>query len=164
MTEGVSPWTRGVPPIRGAPGGRQKLCGPEDVCRPPGARRTVEGVAVDRPGAHAPGYVRSPLWGFWNRLSVYQHIVSPRWAGWQLVQVDVEERVHLHAVWADVDQSHVEPARVVERREERVRHVHPLAVAGDVHHGKLPFFVTAGQSGGCDATPCRVYYLQRDWR
>ena len=38
-------------------------------------------------------------------------------SGRELVEVDIEERIDLHAVGADVDQADVEPARVVERVE-----------------------------------------------
>ena len=41
VATGASPWTRGVPPFREAPEGRQRPCGSEDFCRPSGARRTV---------------------------------------------------------------------------------------------------------------------------
>src|SRR5580704_8986182 len=49
--------------------------------------------------------------------SIYQHVMTPRWTSRKLVEVDVEERVDLHAVRADVHQSHVESAGVVERGE-----------------------------------------------
>src|SRR3954454_17929015 len=63
--------------------------------------------------------------------------------GGELVEVDVEERVDLHAVGADVDQADPESVRVVEGGEERVGDVHPTAVAGDVHHVGLD----AGRDG-----------------
>ncbi len=53
-------------------------------------------------------------------------------ACWELVEVDVEERVNLHAVGADV-----EPAGVVEGREERVRDVHPPDIGTRVHNSRF---------------------------
>src|SRR5215813_9425394 len=46
--------------------------------------------------------------------SIQQHVVPARRSGRELVQVDVEERVDLHAVRTDVHQPDVEPPRVVE--------------------------------------------------
>jgi hypothetical protein len=38
----------------------------------------------------------------------------PRGSGGELVEVDVEERIDLHSLDADMDQPHPEPPRVVE--------------------------------------------------
>ena len=58
----MSPWTRGVPPDPGSPGGATVTLWPGGTFRcPSGARMMVQGVAVDRPGADAPGYVLTPL-------------------------------------------------------------------------------------------------------
>jgi hypothetical protein len=66
--------------------------------------------------------------------------MRPRRAGRKLVHIDVEERVDLHPVGADVDEADPEPAGVVEGAQEVVRDVHPLAVGGHVHHdGKFRF-------------------------
>ncbi len=103
-----------------------------------GLRRTPT-LATEAIGVRAPHsssqYRNSPHrapWLGWE--SVDQHVMPASRAGLEIVQIDVEERVNLHAIRADVDQPDVKSSRVVERAQERVGDVHPLAVAGHVHH------------------------------
>jgi hypothetical protein len=82
----------------------------------------------------------------------------------EMIKVNVEERIHLHAVRPDMDQSHVKPARVVQGREQGICDVHLFAVSGDVHHITSLIFATASSNSGCDATTWHAYYLKRNRR
>src|SRR6516225_1204378 len=59
------------------------------------------------------------------------------WAGLEPGQIDLEERVHLDTVRPDMRQPHPEVLRTVQRAEEGIGDIHPLAIASDVHHVRL---------------------------
>jgi hypothetical protein len=81
---------------------------------------------------------------------------------WKLIQIDIEERVDFQTVRADVDQPNAKPARMVERRKQRVRDAHPPAVAGHVHHIETPVFATVGLVAGYGVSPYCIHYLRRN--
>src|SRR5579883_2775591 len=72
--------------------------------------------------------------GFTTNVLVDQHIMTTSRSCGELVEVDVEERIDLHSTYADMDQPYVEASRVVQRAQQGVRDVHPLPIAGHVHH------------------------------
>jgi hypothetical protein len=76
-------------------------------------------------------------------------------SGPEMVQIDVEEGVDLHAVRAHMHQPYVKSPRVIQRGEERVRDVDPLSIARHVHHVEKSVFATLGRSYGCDVGPLR---------
>src|SRR5262245_44698834 len=60
--------------------------------------------------------------------------MPPSGACGQFREIDLEKRIHFQAVRADVGEPDPEVGRAVESAQERVRDVHPLAVARDMHH------------------------------
>ena len=80
----------------------------------PSTRRGFERIKSDRLAAAERDVRHLSLRARSASGSIQQHIVPSCRPSWEMLQVDVEERVHFHAVGADVDQPDVESPRVVE--------------------------------------------------